>query len=68
MKKYVVWAKCGSCDHGEKIELEFEDTDSESFCDAECAEACNTLIGNEFDTGWDPVEEKDNELPEKTVR
>ncbi len=59
MKKYVVWAKSGcSCDHGEEIELEFEDSESEGVCEAACADAVDTMIGNNFDTGWDLVEEE----------
>ncbi len=65
MKRYEVWAKCPShprCSAGESVVLEFEDTESEGVCEAACADAVDTMIGNCFDTGWNLLE--DGEEPE----
>ncbi len=54
MRRFVVFARCNhGC--GEEVILEFEDTDTDAHCECECADACNTLIGNSFDTGWNEL-------------
>ncbi len=56
MKRYKVWARSNClCEHGEEIELDFEDDTPQKDIEAECEDAMNTIISNEFDTGWNLV-------------
>ncbi len=64
-KRFHVWARCGrGCGNGDDIVLEFKDTDTAESIEADCADTVDTLIGNNFDTGWNEMEPGEK-LPEE---
>ncbi len=63
MKRYIVWARCGRCNNGEDHALEFENTVPDNVIEAECADTCDTLVANSFDTGWN--EETEHATPDE---
>lgn len=53
-RTFLVWARCNHRDGPEQM-VEMSDDATDEECEKACADAIDTLIGNEFDTGWNEL-------------
>lgn len=64
VRRFEVWANCGHYDRDRTI-LEFDNKATDEEIEAECADACDTLVGNNFDTGWRELEPNELTIEEE---
>lgn len=59
VRRFYVWAACSHDERSRDREniLEFSDGETDEEIEAECAEFLETLISNNFDTGWNELAE-----------
>jgi len=59
VRRSIVWALCNHASQSREgqgeITIEMPDNATDEECEEACADALDTLIGNEFDTGWNEV-------------
>lgn len=68
MRRYEVWADCNHSTTRDTTILEFDDNATDAEIERDCSDACDTLVGNNFDTGWrelEPGELADDEKGKK---
>ncbi len=62
MRRFKVWANCSSsrCPNhsGDEYVLEFADDTPEEQIEEECKQACDVLLGNITESGWEEEESK----------
>lgn len=61
MRRFEVWADCQHAQNRNRdpknvVEMPDDATDEE--CDAACQDLLDTLIGNNFDTGWNELDDE----------
>jgi hypothetical protein len=64
MRRFIVWANCNhvSGDRDRDINdeiLEFEDGVADDTIELECVDCLDTMIGNNFDTGYNELSEEE---------
>ena len=56
MRRFVVFAHCRCArSDGAEVIVELPDGTPDDECDSACSDMLETLIGNEFDTGWNEL-------------
>lgn len=63
MRRFEVFAGCSHREMDTHI-VEMPDTATDEECEEACREILDTLIGNNFDTGWNELEKKAEVLGE----
>lgn len=62
IRRFEVWADCSHSSNRKKDPediLVFENGETDEEIEAACADHLDTLIGNNFDTGWSEIEGDD---------
>lgn len=60
VRRFYVWAECNHVSNTKpdpQQVLEFSDGETEEEIEAACTDFLDTLIGNNFDTGWSELKE-----------
>ncbi len=63
-RRFLVFAGCNHREMDE-VTLEFSNGETDAQIEEACADVLDTLIGNNFDTGWNEVTEPEDEDEEQ---